>query len=258
MIDYRTVFTNTDGVAFPNTKAVNVTTPGAGDGTEFIAAMVNDAWGARQALMDYTNLSPDTVTEAPGTSQMVDALRRGFGAPGEVVGWHGQADPATLGLRLLLLEGQGVLRANYPLLDAAVYCGDGNNSTWEAYYHADDAAGTSRNTAGIYLILADCRGRALRGHDPAGTIDPEGATRDFPDKQEGSLQAHEHEVETKLTNQHAEISTIPTAAGARSIVQPAATSTADAYIATFIRGGPNQNPDETRMINFQVKWCVRY
>lgn len=258
MIDYRTVFTNTDGVAFPNTKAVNVTTPGAGDGTEFIAAMPNDSWGWHQALMDYAGLTPDTVTEAPGTSQMLEGCRRAFGAPGEIVGWHGQADPATIGLRLLLLEGQGVLRASYPLLDAAVYCGDGNNPTWEAYYHADDAGGTSRNTAGIYLILADVRGRVLRGHDPTGVIDPEGATRDFPDKQEDSIQYHEHAVRSKSSLDYIEISTIPTAAGARSMCQPIGVDGANVYKASTILGGPPQNPDETRMINFQVKYCVRY
>jgi hypothetical protein len=258
MIDYQSTFTNTNGVAFPATLAVNVTTPGAGDGTEFIAAMVNDAWGARQALMDYAGLTPDTVTEAVGTSQMMEAMRRSFGAPGEVVMWHGQADPATLNLRLLLLEGQGVLRASYPLLDAAVYVGDGNNLTYPFYYRADDAAGTSRNIAGIYLILADSRGLSVRGWDPTEVDDPEGSSRKFPDRQVNAVVNHDHSVNTKSSGQFVEITTIPTASGARNVYTPVGSDVADALIAQGVRAGPPQDPAETRMDNLGVKFCVRY
>ncbi|MHC4302776.1 MAG: hypothetical protein ACYS7Y_36415 [Planctomycetota bacterium] len=261
MIDYKATFTNTDGVNFPNTKAVNVTTPGAGDGTEFIAAGVNDSWGWHQAMMAYAGLTPDTVTEAPGTSQMLEAMRLSFGHPGEVAMWHGQADPATLGLRLLLLEGQGILRANYPLLDAAVYIGDSNNGdvNFPFYYHATDAAGTSRSTTGIYLILADGRGVTIRGSDPTAIRDPFGAVRSFPDIQTDAVQSHGHSVFTASTGNYAEISTIPTAAGARSIFQPTLSPPADVLTADdSLTGGVKQDVDESRMINFSVKLCVRY
>ena len=79
MIDYQTSFVNTDGVAFPDTEAVNVSAPGAGDGTEFVALMVNDIWGRAQALMDRAGLTPDGVTEAPGTAQIIEAIGKGFG-----------------------------------------------------------------------------------------------------------------------------------------------------------------------------------
>jgi hypothetical protein len=257
MWKYEDIFTNYSG-AFPNTLAVNVTTPGAGDGTEFIAAGVNDSWGFHQALMAYADLIPDSVTEAPGTSQMVEAMRLSFGHPGEVVGWHGQADPATLGLRLLMLEGQGVLRANYPLLDAAVYCGDANNGTWEAYYHATDQAGTTRSTTGDWLILADTRGLVLRGYDLTEENDPLGSTRKFPDIQEDSIQAHIHTVRTTATAYYAKVATMPTASGARNVLEPLAGATDDRLQAGDMVPGSPQNPDETRMVNFQVKWCVRY
>jgi hypothetical protein len=76
MIDYAAVFTNYTG-AFPNIEAQNVSAPGAGDGTEFVAALVNDIWGRAQALLDYAGLSPDGVQEAPDTAQFLTALSKG-------------------------------------------------------------------------------------------------------------------------------------------------------------------------------------
>ena len=78
MIDYGATFTNYSG-AFPNFEAVNVSAPGAGDGTEFVAALVNDIWGRAQALLDYAGMSPDGVQEAPDTAQILTALYKGYG-----------------------------------------------------------------------------------------------------------------------------------------------------------------------------------
>ncbi len=75
MIDYLATFINTNGSAFPNTAAKNETSPGAADGTEFIKALIDDIWGARQALLDEVSLAPDGVTEAVGASQQLDALK---------------------------------------------------------------------------------------------------------------------------------------------------------------------------------------
>lgn len=259
MIKYETTHTNTSGV-FPNTLAVNVTTPGAGDGTEFIAAGVNDSWGFHQALMAYAGLTPDTVTEAPGTSQMVEAMRLSFGHPGEVVLWHGQTDPFTLGLRLLLLEGQGVEIANYSLLDAAVYIGDSNNgdTSYPYYYHSSNSAGTDRVIAGPWLILADMRGVTTRGWDPTGLRDPVGASRRFPDYQSDAFQQHSHQVKTISSGDYAEITTIPTAAGAKDVFGPIGTEGANVLEASTLKGGVKSSASESRMENIQVKFCVRY
>lgn len=259
MIDYRTVFTNTDGVAFPNTKAVNVTTPGAGDGTEFIAAGVNDSWGFHQALMDYAGLTPDSVGEAPGTSQMVEAMRRSFGAPGEVVLWHGQADPATLNLRLLILQGQTVLMANYPLLDAACYVGDTNNSdlNYKGYVHTSDIGGTIRDTAGPYLLLPECRGLALRGWDPTGIHDEFGATRKFPDRQWHALEVHEHEIQSGTSGDYAKVMDYDLHGGGNDTIEMLPGDTGDRLRATAVEDTSSSNL-ETRMKNYSVKICVRY
>ena len=75
MIDYLASFTNTNGSAFPDTLAINATGAGTGDGTEFVKLMVDDFWGARQALLDAAGLTPDSVTEAPDTSQLLESIR---------------------------------------------------------------------------------------------------------------------------------------------------------------------------------------
>ena len=163
MIDYASTFINTSG-AFPDILAINETAPGAADGTEFVAALVNDIWGRAQALMDYAGLSPDGVTEAPDTAQILEALCKGFGiGPGMGVIYWKNGAPATNGDRVLLLQGQVILIATYPLLAAAVYCGDAKNATAPAFYKTSDAGGTIRSTAGTYLVLPDTRGLSLKG-----------------------------------------------------------------------------------------------
>ena len=203
MIDYVAVFTNTNSLAFPDTLTVNASGPSTDDGTELVKLFGDDIWGARQAVMDYAGLIPDGVSEAPGTSQLVEALQLGFGgSPGFVQEWNLASDPGTTGHRCLFLQGQGILRANYVALDDAVYVGDGNNAAVAAgggfYYRADDAAGTTPNIAGIYLILPDRRGVVGRGLDVAASIDPDGASRFLGDLQIDAMQKITGEMEAAL------------------------------------------------------------
>ena len=164
MIDYFASFVNTDGAAFPNTEAVDVSAPGAGDGTEFVALMVNDIWGRAQALMDYAGLTPDGVTEAPDTAQILTAIGRGFAVgPGFGVTYWKNGTPATNGDRVLLMQGQTILIADYPLLAAAVYVGDASNPTAPAFYKTSDTPGVTRDTAGAYMVLPDTRAVVLKG-----------------------------------------------------------------------------------------------
>ncbi|MGL4368935.1 MAG: hypothetical protein ACRCUT_04585, partial [Spirochaetota bacterium] len=94
MLDYKASFT-TDLVDFPNTQAVNVTAPGAGDGTEFVAALVNDIWGRAQAILSYASMSPNGVSEAAGTAQILTAIKRGFAVgPGMGVTYWKNGSPS--------------------------------------------------------------------------------------------------------------------------------------------------------------------
>jgi len=194
MIDYLASFTNTNSVAFPDTEAVNVSAPGAGDGTEFVAILVNDIWGRVQAIMDYAGLTPDGVMEAPGTAQIIEALCKGLGVgPGMGVMYWKNDTPAALGDRVLLLQGQVILIATYPLLAAAVYCGDANNATAPAFYKTSDAGGTTRSTTGAYMVLPDTRGLSLKG---VGDATVNGRTKTGPaslgEVQEDQIQGHWH------------------------------------------------------------------
>jgi hypothetical protein len=164
MIDYLASFVNTDGVAFPDTQAVNVTAPGAGDGTEFVELLVNDIWGRAQALLNYAGMTPDGVTEADGTAQFLTALARGYGiGPGMGVTYWKNGTPAANGDRVLLLQGQVISIASYALLVAACYVGDPSNPTAPAFYKTSDAGGTTRDTAGGFFVLPDTRALVLKG-----------------------------------------------------------------------------------------------
>lgn len=154
MIAWETALNFTSGV-FPNTTSVNSTGSGTGDGTEWVKVGIdNFQFGVSQALLDYAGLTPNGVTESAGASQFLEAIQKGHGiGPGKYVQWGLKDDPSVTGDRVLLLTGQGVLVASFSDLDDAVYVGDPDNATAPFFYHADDAAGTVRNIAGIYLIL---------------------------------------------------------------------------------------------------------
>jgi hypothetical protein len=154
MKTFESYLTNVTGT-FPNTVAINATGPGTTDGTEFIAEYLNDAiFGVNQAVLDNGNVTPTGATESPTSSQFLQGIHQGFGIGPGTYKWYGKlADPSVTGDRVLLLSGQGVLRAAYPALDNAVYVGDGNNPTAPYFYRADDAGGVTRNIAGVYLIL---------------------------------------------------------------------------------------------------------
>jgi len=276
MKDYLATFTHTDGAAFPNTATVDATTPGSTDGTEVVKLMIDDFWGFNQALMNYANLTPDGVQESAAASQRLDAIGKGFSVgPGLGVIWWLNDDPATTGHRVLLLNGQGVLRASYPLLDAAVYVGDTDNPTAAKFYHADDAAGTIRNTAGVYLILPDLRGYTLRGLDTAAAVDPDGASRTVGSVQLDASQNHDHFLYRNESGD-SDLNVSPTATpGNRrggigddsyviryGLVTPTAAATLGKTNANpqsnILGGGTPRTATETRMINVATRFGITY
>jgi hypothetical protein len=198
MINLLASFTNTNGSAFPDTEAVNVSAPGAGDGTEFVALMVNNVWGFQQALMDYAGLTPDGVQEAPGTAQFLEALAKGYGiGPGIGVIYWKNDTPAVHGDRVLLLQGQVITIADYAELVAVTYIGDPNNADadYTGFFKTSDAGGTVRDTAGAYFVLPDTRGLSLKN---IGDAVINARTKTGPAKltelQEDQMQGHHHEL----------------------------------------------------------------
>jgi hypothetical protein len=258
MKDYATI-PNINGT-FPNVTSKNASGGAATDGTPYVAQVLDDLWGFSQALMNDAGLTPDNVTESATASQRMTAIRNVAGHPGEVIAWMGNAaDPSASGIRLLPLNGQGVLRTSYPLLDTATYVGDPDNPTAEAFYHADDAAGTIRNTTGIYLILPDLRGYFLRGLDTAAAIDPDGAGREIGDSQSEDVMEHGHEqcaLAPAATYDDAVFADITYTSGGvtKTVLQdaPSASFAFDMIAVTTAAG------DQTVPYNSACRWCIRY
>jgi hypothetical protein len=155
-------WTNFTGL-FPNIQAVNVSAPGSGDGTEYIAPLINDGiWGPWQALMSRASLTPNGVVESATASQLMTAFEKAFAVgPGIGVTYWKNGTPAANGDRVLLLQGQLILIASYTELVTDCYVGDTNNPTAPAFYKCD--VGGTRNTAGLYFKLPDARAVSLKG-----------------------------------------------------------------------------------------------
>jgi hypothetical protein len=215
-------------------------------------------------ILNRAGLTPNGVLESDSASQIKEALWKGFGAPpGVVTQWHLDDDPGTSGHRCLFLNGQGILRANYPDLDDAVYVGDSANPTASTYYHADDAAGTIRNTTGIYLILPETRGYVPRGLDTAAAVDPDGASRDLGSLQLDAFQGHGRDAGTLGTNAMVAV-TPPAGVGAlgpgNNIIQNSFLGTPfslGGIITDGVSGTP-RTATETRGTNFATKFVVWY
>jgi len=252
MINYLASFTNTDGAAFPLTLGINASGAGAGDGTEFVKLFVDDAWGARQALLDAAGLTPDGVTETVDTSQLLDAIRKISGSPGEGVIWFKDDDPSVTGDRVILLTGQVILIANYTELDAAVYVGNAANPTASAFFRTSDAGGTIRNVAGPYIVMPDLRGYALRGLDIAAAVDPDGASRDIGSIQLDAFQGHVH-----FTHGNTGLLATPGAYAADTDLSKA-TNGKSSDPSTDGANGTPRTDSESRMINIACSFGIRY
>jgi hypothetical protein len=270
MKDFSTI-PNTSG-AYPDVVSINCTGPSTTDGTPYIKAFIDNGFGWKQAVMNHAGLTPNGTTEADGASQILTAIQNITIGPGCVVAWMGDdADPGTLGRRMIQLNGQGVLVASYPELDAVTWVGIGNNPTASSFYRADDAAGTIRNVSGAYLILPDLRGYTIRGLDTAASVDPDGASRDIGMVQDWSIKMHEHYVVSHaggeyvcdLTDIDLDLTT-PDKKFLEMVVD-ATQSNTDVVAHDMIQSGGewnvpsgNQSDDESRMTNVTARWVITY
>ena len=201
MIDYLATFVNQDGNPMPDTHAINVSAPGAGDGTEFVAAMVNDIWGRAQALLDFAGLTEDGAQDDasrvyPDISQNIEALFKGLAVgPGFGKIYWKNDTPAVWGDRVLLLQGQEIAIATYPYLFDAVYVGNAANPTAPAFYATNGAGVRTLPPAATHFILPDCRGLSLKN---IGDAVVNGRTKVGPvelgEEQEDTGQGHYHKL----------------------------------------------------------------
>jgi len=158
MKDWASVQTYKSGT-FPNVLAIDSTGAATPDGTEYIAAQINNGiFGWSQDFMDYAGLTPDGVIEAAAACQLREAIQKGNGiGPGMYVQRAIYDNPAAHGDRVIILSEQGILHASYPELTEAVYVGDANNAAVAAaggkFYKSTDAGGATPSTSGTYLQL---------------------------------------------------------------------------------------------------------
>lgn len=184
--------------AYPDGEGRNVTVPGDATGTPWDEVVINDIWGLLQKLTSNAGITPSGVPDTAVTSQYFNALQASAGYPGLIIEYAFNVDPGFLGLRLLKLIGGGILIANYPELEAAVYVGDAANAAVHAgggmFYKSSDAAGTTPDILGPWMQIPDRRGYTPRGFDEFAIVDPDGASRFLGDVQEDAVQKHNHLV----------------------------------------------------------------
>ena len=260
-----------DPTGYPLGKAQNITVAGDGTGTPWEEAILNDLFGFQQELLSKAGVviagsgTPDKV----GASEYFDAIRATCGYPGMIQPLALNVDPSTLGIRMLIMDGSGILVANYSDLVTATYIGDSDNPTADAFYRADDAAGTARNTAGAYFILPDTSGRFLRGADPGGSFDPDGASRLIGSNQTDALQKHNHVIQNDIdavystqgsvgTDGVSITAMLPTGSKSGAKFQASAANVGDAISGFLNISGVGRVAIETRPLNMQVKWGIWY
>ena len=279
MVDYASMVTNKTGT-FPNVAAKNASSAGGTDGTEYVAAILNDLWGFWQDVLSQATQTPNGVPEASGTSQKRGALQMSYSAPGDIVfdfiapgsGTYGaQAmswGAATGGpparyqyRRVLVCTGQFVQASLYPDLAAAIYCGDANNATANYCYYTSDAGGTTRSTASKnYIKLPDMRGMTLRVYDHGAIHDPQGATRgafgEIASLQLDAMQGHYHNQYNSQAGAFLGASYTGSQAAATAGVLAIPQNIKEA--ATDGANGPPRTSSETRMYNFSCNGGIRY
>jgi len=273
--------------AYPSVAAKNCSGAGATDGTAAVSDWVNMIWGSFQTIMNRAGLTPSGVLEAwaaenaflhasPGeatmrrtSGQILTALQLLFSSPGELVLWCRSQAPATVGARVLLLQGQTIAVASYPDLCNAVYCGDAaNNTAGVPFYLSSDSGGVTRSTSGTYLTLPDARGVTIRGIDTGATRDPLGATRGGGTPNGSieldALQGHIHGISrgTTGTSQNA-YSPQTTTCSATPVTDPGIfisgpTTDGGATEGDGSTGTAPRTSKETRMINMACYIGIRY
>ena len=262
MKDFATVAGNTG--AYPNVITHDDTAPGAHDGTVLVDHWLRDVLGAFQAILASADIgAPSGNAETcggvgdPTGSQIVEAIQLIAGYPGEIFLFP--APTATLdlpaGMRAKKLEGQTIAMADYPRLDAAVYCGDAANGSAPAFWHASDTPGTVPNPAGPYLVLPDLRGQFVRGLDLAAVTDPGGASRVAGGEQAESIKEHDHEKLLVGATEYKQQSMNLDGAVNTAIISTTGNSFKTGDTGTGIGVG---SANETRPVNMAFTWCIRY
>jgi len=198
-----------------------------------------------QTIDGYSSLGisvlQEAVTIVSDGANWQTVSRNGEFAPGDIKPTKRTTTPSGW----LYCNGQAVLRATYPALDAAIYCGDGVNGTATECYRCTDPANpsTSRSTSGTYIVIPDLRAEFLRGWDDARGVD---SGRALNSSQTDQLQDHTHNTAV-LT------ATIAVSAGGAALANSGG-ATNNITSSAPVSGNHGA---ETRPRNRAVRWLMR-
>lgn len=252
--------TQTTGT-YPDVAAVNDTVPGDKTGTPYTKQMVDELFGVFQAILNAAHLTPNDSAEAAAasysieSSQIAQAIQAVFMPAGMIVGIP--TDTVPTGARLLKLEGQVILRATYPRLVTNVEQSAHSNG---AFYRCN--AGGTYDAAGDYMLLPDLRGQFLRGRDSAGSVDPDGATREFGNLQDWGSPDHTHEFLVAGSPDLIYSADVGYSSGDRDALSnvTADAFTLDGPVGQGAASGEDAKMDEaeSRPTNSITTWCITY
>jgi len=155
---------------------------------------------------------------------------------------------------VLLLQGQTILIAGYPLLVAACYVGDALNATAPAFYKTSDAGGTTRSTSGAYFVLPNAQAVSLKGvgNQTINTRVKSGPA--FGAVEEDQLENHYHSMTPNSGSNNSPIT------GGSLVLTNVATVTPNPCIGAVITDGTNSlrsgatTRDNTLGTNFGITY----
>ena len=177
---------------------------------------------------------------------------------GAVTMWMGTNTPKDF----LSLDGGMVSREDYPALFDTVWCGEAYNADADFFYRTVDGAGTMRSSTGDYMKMPEGSRYFVRGRDETGTVHPyqyqdwaiENITGSLTSNVSGSGNT---DIANVFSNGSGAFSLKSSVSSDTYASRIAAAVSPSIIGAAFDASGSVKTADETRPMNFPVKYIIR-
>lgn len=166
--------------AFPFGEAQDITTPGDGTGTPWVALILNDLFGFQQAMLDLSSIVPSGSPDQVGASQYLEAFQKTF---------------ANTRVDLTALVNDSTVKVGQSILLLERTAGKGGSGIWEVVL----TSSVTPDTFGIVISIADALlSFVLKGI--ADTLSPKqfGAIGDGVADDTGAWDAWEADTRSKM------------------------------------------------------------